>query len=149
PAVADDNVGDVVTGVSTGTPTNLYRASLWFSTTNSVVVENVHIRHAVTGCYAATGTSPTLRHMQLVRCNTALEKHSDNCSYQNILIDKGYLAIKGFSANLTAENLTVNGTTVFFDSITNATYPTESALAVTNSLLVGVGNGDSYTSNSN
>src|SRR5439155_5897756 len=90
-----------------------------------------------------------LRHLQLVSCNTALEKHSDNCSFQNILIDKGYLAIKGFSANLTAENLTVNGTTVFFDSITNATYPTESALAVTNSLLVSVSYSDSFTGSSN
>src|SRR6266516_3517614 len=148
-AVDDDTVGDVITGVSTGTPTNLYRGSLWFSTTNSVVVENVHVRYAVTGCYAATGTSPALRHLQLVSCNTALEKHSDNCSFQNILIDKGYMAIKGWSANLTAENLTVDGTTVFFGSFTNATYPTPSTLAVTNSLLVSVGNGNSYISSSN
>src|SRR6266699_4158759 len=148
-AVDDDTVGDVITGVSTGTPTNLYRGSLWFSTTNSIVVENVHVRYAVTGCYVATGTSPALRHLQLVSCNTALEKHSANCSFQNILIDKGYMAIKGFSANLTAEHLTVNGTTVFFDSITNATYPTESTLALTNSLLVGVSYGDSYTGGSN
>jgi len=148
-AVDDDTVGNVITGVSTGTPTNLYRGSLWFSTTNSVVVENVHVRYAITGCYAATGTSPTLRHLQLVSCNTALEKHSDNCSYQNILIDKCSLAIKGFSPNLTAENLTVNGTTVFFDSITNATYPTESTLVVSNSLLVGVSYGDNYIGSSN
>src|SRR2546428_2325261 len=147
-AADDDTVGDVIAG-STGTPTNLYRGSLWFDTTNSVVVENVCFRYAISGCAVKSGTSPTLRHLQFVSCNTALEKFRDNASYQNILIDKGYLAIKGWSANLAAENLTVDGTTVFFDSINNATYSTESSLAVTNSLLVGVGNGDSYTSSWN
>ncbi len=147
-AADDDTVGDVIAG-STGTPTNLYRGSLWFDTTNSVVVENVCFRYAISGCAVKSGTSPTLRHLQFVSCNTALEKFRDNASYQNILIDKGYLAIKGWSANLAAENLTVDGTTVFFDSITNATYSTESTLAVTNSLLVSVSYSDSFTSSSN
>ena len=59
------------------------------------------------------------------------------------------MAIKGWSANLSAENLTVNGTTWLFDSVTNATYPTPSALAVTNSLLVAFSYSDSFTGSSN
>ena len=32
-AVDDDTAGDVIAGVSTGSPTNSYRGSLWFDTT--------------------------------------------------------------------------------------------------------------------
>ena len=144
-AVDDDTVGEVITGVSTGTPTNYYRGSLWFSTTNSVVVSNYCARYAIAGCSINPGTSPTLRHLQLVSCLTAIDKYSDSCSLQNILIEKGDVAIKGWSASLSAEHLTVNGTSVFFYSVTNATYPTESTLAVTNSLLVDVTYTNSYT----
>jgi hypothetical protein len=49
----------------------------------------------------------TLRHLQFVSCDTALEKFRDNASFQNILIHKGYKAIQGYSAtNLTAEHET-------------------------------------------
>src|SRR5437867_1916620 len=148
-AVDDDTVGEVITGISTGAPTNYYRGSLWFSTTNSVVVSNLCARYAIVGCSINPGTSPTLRHLQFVSCLTAIEKFSDSCSLQNILIDKGYLAIRGWSANLSAENLTVNGTTWFFYSQTNGTYQDPSTLTVTNSLLVAVSSTDSYTSSSN
>jgi len=142
---ADDNTaGDEIAG-STGTPTNYYRGALWFDTTNAVVLENVCIRYAVSGCAIKSGTSPTLRHMQFVSCGTALEKFRDNCSYQNILIDKAYVGIKGWSANLSAENLTITGTTWLFYGQTNATYPDPSALAVTNSLLVGFTYSDGFT----
>src|SRR6266545_4937650 len=53
-AVDDDTVGEVITGISTGTPTNYYRCSLWFSTTNSVVLENVSTRYAICGSSVAT-----------------------------------------------------------------------------------------------
>src|SRR5688572_6651703 len=108
-AADDDTVGCVIPG-STGTPTNYYRGALWFDTTTSVVLENVHVRYAITGCAIKSGTSPTLRHMQFVKCGTALEKFRDYCTFQNILIDGTYLSIKGWSANLSAEHLTVNGT---------------------------------------
>ena len=146
-AADDDTVGDPISG-STGTPTNYYRGALWFDTTNSVVLEHVHVRYAITGCSINSVTSPTLRHLQFVYCGTALEKFRDNASFQNILIDKSYLAIKGWSANLTAEHLTVDGSalySLFFNNVTNATYPTPSTLAVTNSLLVGISYSDSYT----
>src|SRR6266567_1834148 len=86
-AADDDTVGNLISG-STSTPTNLYRGSLWFDTTNSVVLDNVGIR--------------------------------------------------GWSANLTAEHLTTDGTILFFQSSTNANYTTPSTMTVTNSLLVNV-----------
>ncbi len=149
-AVDDDTAGDVITGVSTGTPTNIYRGSLWFDTTNSVVLENIRVRYAVSGCSLKTVPSPTLRHMQFVSCDTALERFSGDCSFQNILIHKGFKAIQGYSAtNMTAEHLTIDGTTWAFYSVTNGTYPTPSTLTVTNSLLVGVSSTYSFTGGSN
>src|SRR5207247_9756170 len=65
------------------------------------------------------------------------------------LLHETSLASKRVSANLTAQHLTDNGTTAFSDSVTNANSPTESTLAVTNSLLVGVSYSDSFTSSSN
>ncbi len=122
-AADDDTVGDVIAG-STSTPTNLYRGSLWFDTTNSVLLDNVCIRYAVTGCSIKTTPSPALRNMQLEHCYTALEKFLSNGSFRNILIDQSTVAIRGWSANLTAEHLTTDGTTLFFQSSTNANYPT-------------------------
>src|SRR3989454_12812280 len=66
-AADDDTEGEVIAG-STGTPSNYYRGALWFDTTNAVVLENVCIRYAVSGCAIKSGTSPTLRHMQFVSC---------------------------------------------------------------------------------
>ena len=149
-AVDDDTAGDVITGVSTGTPTNAYRGSLWFDTTNSVVLENIRVRYAVSGCSFKTVPSPTLRHLQFVSCDTALERFSGDCSFQNILIHKGFKAIQGYSAtNMKAEHLTIDGTTWAFYSVTNGTYPTPSTLAMTNSLLVGVSSTYSFTGTSN
>src|SRR5207247_3566698 len=64
------------------------------------------------------------------------------------LIDKRYLASQSWPANLTAEHLTVDGSalySLFFNNVTNATYPTPSTLAVTNSHFVRISSSDSYT----
>jgi len=147
-AADDDTVGDLI-AASTGIPTNLYRGSLWFDTTNSVVLENVHVRYAVTGCSIKTVTNPLLSNMQLLHCYTALEKFRDNCSFRNILIDQSTVAIRGCSANLTAEHVTTDGTILFFQSTTNATYTTPSTMTVTNSLFVNVYSFGAFTGGPN
>jgi hypothetical protein len=63
----DDTVGEIISG-STGIPSPPYRASLWFSTTNSIVLENVRTRYAVVGCSISPGASATLRHLQFGGC---------------------------------------------------------------------------------
>jgi hypothetical protein len=97
-------VGEIISA-STGTPSPLYRASLWFSTTNSIVLENVRVRYAVVGCSINPGASATLRHLQFTDCATALEKFSDTALH-NVLIANSGTGVRGYSTSLQGQHLT-------------------------------------------
>lgn len=141
----DDSVGEIPSA-STGNPTGCYYGQPALKIlVSGQTLHDLRIAHAQTGIYFhdySAGTN-SVRHVQFVRCGTALQVNGYGTRFQeialhNLLIHDAPQALAGYSFRARAEHLTVCQSTQLATDAWGSSYGTQSSLDLVNSLLVAV-----------
>lgn len=143
----DDSVGEILPD-STGNPQASYGANpaLQLMRTGQVI-HDLRIAHAQVGVFFHdwSAGSASLRHVQFVRCGTAIRANGyattyENLTLHNVLIDDAAQALAGYSLTGRAEHLTISRCSQLTSDTQSAFYGTCSTLSLLNSILVAVSN---------
>ena len=105
----------------------------------SALLENLRIRHALTGIHLYGGHSNVVQHAQFVNCGTAIRASNSTNSLRNALAYASTNIFGLSNAKMGGEHLTVN------QSTTLSTLASGATLALTNSILAQVTTLGSYT----
>lgn len=141
----DSTVGEGITG-STGNPNTNYFANpaLYIDGTvagTNAVLQNLRIAYAQSAIVFNGRTGHVVSHAQLVNCANGITATNAEFSLRNALLYNVLTNFNGSSATGHCEHLTIN--TASWMNKSNAI-----TLTLTNSLLVGVTNAGTFTSNS-
>jgi len=141
----DDSVGETPSA-STGNPTVCYYGQPALKVMlGGQTLHDLRIAHAQTGVYFhdySAGTN-SVRHVQFVRCGTALQINGYGTGFQeitlhNLLIHDAPRTLAGYSFHARAEHLTVCQSTQLATDTWGFSLGTQSSLELVNSLLVAV-----------
>ncbi|MEN9676023.1 MAG: hypothetical protein RIS76_1919, partial [Verrucomicrobiota bacterium] len=154
----DNSIGEPLPG-ATGIPVGTY-ASVALNLdgaglTSGTTLSNLCVRHAAVGLYGAyygygTSGALTVRHAQFVNCGGALSLQVGSTTSSSYFVENALIvatnpgvAFKNlYYARVTGEFLTVDGGTALRQSTFSPDYST---VAITNSLVVGVGTTNGVT----
>ncbi len=141
----DDTVGDKITG-STGNPNTNYYANpaLYIdgaTAATNAILQNLRIAYAQNAMVFNGSSGHIVSHAQLVNCANGVTATNTDFSLRNALLYNVLTNFDGSSATGRCEHLTVD-TANWMNNNSALT------LTMTNSLLVGVTNTGSFTSNS-
>ena len=144
----DDNTCGETVGGSSGNPSaNFYASPALQINRSGQDLRHLRISHAQTAIllldYSAGGTGNTLRHLQFVRCHTAVQAHGYGTTFQNLRLYNALgLAldslVRGYSFNAELQHLTVIGCNRLVHDDNGLSYGTTSSALLVNSLLTGV-----------
>ncbi len=137
----DDAVGAKIIG-STGMPTNYYGGvGLYFDYSQSGTpanIQNVRMSFLAGGIGFNAGTGHIVSDVQIANCRSAFLTYTNGCSLRNVLVEGGTNVFLNASGTIHGENLTIYKPASFYGNSPATVY-------LTNSLVVGVANGVSYS----
>ena len=115
----DDTVGEILTGISTGTPSGYYASTaLSAPSSSSPVLSYLRISYATQGLYYnyIYGSSPTLSNVQFVNCQVGIATYNcpgvkvRNGLFKNVIT--AFSMYSGYSSGIPdAQHITVDGCT--------------------------------------
>lgn len=111
-------------------------------TASTFDIQNLRVSYASSAVYADS-TDGTIRHAQFIQCGVAVDSNDPDLSVGNALIYDCGRAFRGDHINIVAEQITAHKITNFWS------HGTSSSLSLTNSLLISVTNGSSYSGANN
>jgi hypothetical protein len=141
-SVHDDTVGDIISG-STGNPTNFCSFAMFLLVPTAPATNfnfhDIRIRHAYRAFFGFAKNSATISNCQIANSHVGFHNNVSFWNLRNVLVSDVEEAFAGVAPH------TNNAENVTFHSVSNLVGSGLPAINLTNSLLIGVTNGVSWT----